>query len=188
MSHKINLAIIGDGCVGKTSYLKRLTTDGELEQRYISTLGVDLIPLSFETNNGKLVFDIWDTAGQEKFLGLRDAYYAHTECAIIMFDVTLMSSFNNVQMWLNDIHRIQPDIPIVLVGNKVESRNREVTPMMIRRLISRCKNEHQALQYFDISSKTKYNFEKPFLFLAQTILNRNDLRFVEKKNDQQPNE
>ena len=32
-------------------------------------------PLAFSTNLGKVVFNVWDTAGQEKFGGLRDGYY-----------------------------------------------------------------------------------------------------------------
>ena len=40
-----------------------------------ATLGVEVHPLSFHTNRGQLVFNVWDTAGQEKFGGLRDGYY-----------------------------------------------------------------------------------------------------------------
>lgn len=42
--------------------------------RHIATLGVEVHPLSFHTNFGAIVFNTWDTAGQEKFGGLRDGY------------------------------------------------------------------------------------------------------------------
>ena len=45
-------------------------------------------PLAFTTNRGPITFNVWDTAGQEKFGGLRDGYYIQGQCAIIMFDVT----------------------------------------------------------------------------------------------------
>lgn len=45
-------------------------------------------PLTFHTNRGPICFNVWDTAGQEKFGGLRDGYYIQGQCAIIMFDVT----------------------------------------------------------------------------------------------------
>ena len=32
-------------------------------------------PLVFHTNRGPIRFNVWDTAGQEKFGGLRDGYY-----------------------------------------------------------------------------------------------------------------
>lgn len=41
---------------------------------YIATLGVEVRPLGFSTNFGQIVFNTWDTAGQEKFGGLRDGY------------------------------------------------------------------------------------------------------------------
>ena len=40
-----------------------------------ATLGVEVHPLIFHTNRGPIKFNVWDTAGQEKFGGLRDGYY-----------------------------------------------------------------------------------------------------------------
>ena len=40
-----------------------------------ATLGVEVHPLVFHTNRGPIRFNVWDTAGQEKFGGLRDGYY-----------------------------------------------------------------------------------------------------------------
>lgn len=40
-----------------------------------ATLGVEVHPLVFHTNRGPIKFNVWDTAGQEKFGGLRDGYY-----------------------------------------------------------------------------------------------------------------
>ncbi len=40
-----------------------------------ATLGVEVHPLAFHTNRGVIRFNVWDTAGQEKFGGLRDGYY-----------------------------------------------------------------------------------------------------------------
>lgn len=42
---------------------------------FIATLGVEVHPLIFHTNRGQIRFNVWDTAGQEKFGGLRDGYY-----------------------------------------------------------------------------------------------------------------
>ena len=82
------------------------------------------------TSRGPIKFNVWDTAGQEKFGGLRDGYYIQAQCAIIMFDVTAMSTYNNVPVWHRDLERVCGDIPIVLCGNKVDDtkdRKRQVT-------------------------------------------------------------
>ena len=44
-------------------------------------------------------------AGQEKFGGLRDGYYIHGQCAIIMFDVTSRLTYKNVPTWHRDLCR-----------------------------------------------------------------------------------
>lgn len=55
-------------------------------------------------NLGPIQFDVWDTAGQEKFGGLRDGYYINGQCGIIMFDVTSRITYKNVPNW----HRTSP--------------------------------------------------------------------------------
>ncbi|KAM2217731.1 hypothetical protein EV1_016937 [Malus domestica] len=67
------LVIVGDGGTGKTTFVKRHLT-GEFEKKYEPTIGVEVHPLDFFTNFGKIRFYCWDTAGQEKFGGLRDGY------------------------------------------------------------------------------------------------------------------
>jgi small GTP-binding protein len=89
-----------------------------------ATLGVEVHPLSFTTNFGTIVFNVWDTAGQEKFGGLRDGYYIQGQCGIIMFDVTARITYKNVPNWHRDLERVCENIPIVLCGNKVDVKVR----------------------------------------------------------------
>ena len=65
--------LVGDGGVGKTTFVKRHKT-GEFEKKYVATVGAEVIPMDFTTNRGKMIFSVWDTAGQEKYAGLRDGY------------------------------------------------------------------------------------------------------------------
>ena len=71
-------------------------------------------------------FNVWDTAGQEKFGGLRDGYYIQGQCAIMMFDVTSRVTYKNIPNWHRDLVRVCENIPIVLVGNKVDIKDRKV--------------------------------------------------------------
>merc|ERR1712212_278454 len=97
------------------TFVKRHMT-GEFEKKYIATLGVEVHPLVFHTNRGPIRFNVWDTAGQEKFGGLRDGYYIQGQCAIIMFDVTSRVTYKNVPNWHRDLVRVCENIPIVLTG------------------------------------------------------------------------
>lgn len=136
---------------------------------------------------GAIQFDVWDTAGQEKFGGLRDGYYINGQCGIIMFDVTSRITYKNVPNWhrmllsispcfyylanfaLGDLVRVCENIPIVLCGNKVDVKERKVKAKTIT--FHRKKN----LQYYDISAKSNYNFEKPFLWLARKLVGNQTL-------------
>ncbi|RCV22489.1 hypothetical protein SEVIR_4G236200v4 [Setaria viridis] len=164
------LVLVGDGGTGKTTFVKRHIS-GEFEKRYEPTIGVEVRPLDFTTSHGKLRFYCWDTAGQEKFGGLRDGYYINGQCAIIMFDVTSRLTYKNVPTWHRDISRVCENIPVVLCGNKVDVKNRQVKAKMVT--YHRKKN----LQYYEISAKSNYNFEKPFLYLARKLAGNMDLRF-----------
>ena len=124
------LVLVGDGGTGKTTFVKRHLT-GEFEKKYEPTIGVEVRPLDFTTNRGKIRFYCWDTAGQEKFGGLRDGYYIHGQCAIIMFDVTSRLTYKNVPTWHRDLCRVCENIPIVLCGNKVDVKNRQVKPKQV---------------------------------------------------------
>ncbi|XP_020963507.1 ras-related protein Rab-3-like [Arachis ipaensis] len=88
----------------KTTFVKRHLT-GEFEKKYEPTIGVEVHLLDFFTNCGKIRLYCWDTAGQEKFGGLRDGYYIHGQCAIIMFDVTARLTYKNVPTWHRDLCR-----------------------------------------------------------------------------------
>jgi GTP-binding nuclear protein Ran len=166
------LLLVGDGGVGKTAFVKRHLT-GDFEKRYIATVGVDVHPLTFVTSRGKIGFYCWDTAGQERFGGLRDGYYIQADCGIIMFEVTSRQTYRNVPNWYRDITRVCDNIPIVLVGNKVDAPDRQVKPKQI------VFHRRRGLQYYDISAKSNYNFEKPFLWLARRLANDPGLVFTE---------
>ena len=129
--------------------------------------------MKFYTNCGPIQFNVWDTAGQEKFGGLRDGYYILGQCAIIMFDVTSRITYKSVPNWYRDLTRVCENIPIVLCGNKVEVKDRKVKAKQIT--FHRKKN----LQYFEISAKVNYNFEKPFIWITRKVAGNNDIVFVE---------
>jgi len=164
--------LVGDGGVGKTTFVKRHLT-GEFEKKYVATIGVEVHAMVFDTNRGRLIFNVWDTAGQEKFGGLRDGYYIQGQCAIIMFDVTSRISYKNVGVWFRDLVRVCESIPIVLVGNKVDVKERKVKVKQIN--FHRKKN----LNYYDISAKSNFNYEKPFLSLAKKLVGDQHLIFVD---------
>ena len=127
----------------------------------------------FYTNHGPIKLVMWDTAGQEKLGGLREGYYIGSHAAILMFDVTSRITYQHIPKWYKDITRIAENIPIILVGNKVDQKDRKVKARQIT--FHRKRN----LQYFDISAKSNYQYEKPFLWILRTLVGDPNLHLVE---------
>jgi len=169
---QFKLVLVGDGGVGKTTFVKRHKS-GEFEKKYVATLGVEVSPLTFFTNLGKVIFNVWDTAGQEKFGGLRDGYYVGGKAAIIMFDVTSRITYRSVATWHRDLTRVCENIPIVLCGNKVDVKDRKVKP---KNIVFHRKKPN--IQYYDISAKSNYNFEKPFLWIIRKLTGKQNVKFT----------
>lgn len=174
MALNYKIVLVGSGGVGKSAYVKRLRT-GEFEKRYIATQGVDVSPLTFQTNYGPVIFKIWDCAGQEKFGGLRDGYYQGAQGAIVMFDLTSRVTLSNVPNWMLSVGKVASDIPVIICGSKADIPDRKVTHNDIRELLP------ADAKYYDISARCNYNFEKPFLDLARQLTGHEDLVFIESE-------
>jgi len=159
---RFKIVLVGEGGVGKTTFVKRHKT-GEFERRYVATQGAEVHSLKFSTSCGPVWFDLWDTAGQEKLSGLRDGYYIGAHAAILMFDVTARCTYSKLPGWWKDLSRVCDRIPMVVVGNKVDCKDRKVKPKDI--IFHRRKN----LQYYDVSAKSNYNYEKPFLHILRAL-------------------
>ncbi|HSW77068.1 MAG TPA: GTP-binding protein [Candidatus Saccharimonadales bacterium] len=171
------VVLVGDGGVGKSTYVNRLKT-GEFKRKYIPTQGVDVIPLTFSTNYGTIIFKVWDCAGQEKFEGLRDGYWIGAQAALFMFNVTNQSTFEKLPTWMKDVHRVTNEIPFVICGNKCEIGNyRQVTNQQINHILGgkNLTNDPSDSKYFDISARSNYNFEKPWVSLARQLTGYGDL-------------
>ena len=164
------IVIVGDAGVGKTTFINH-HLNGGFSARYISTLGVDIRPVHFNTNYGEIIFDVWDTAGQEKFSGLGDRYYTDARGAIAMFDTTAKSTLRNVEKWTNDVKRITGEIPIMIYGTKCDILNRLSQVIQLP-------NRVCGKNYNLISAKTKINLNMPFLNLARQLTGKEDLVFL----------
>ena len=117
MSISINVLIVGDAGVGKTTFITMLERN-EFNGLYISTQGM-------ETTNiqcGDITFTVSEFAGQEKY-GFKNKFELNTDydAIIIMYDTTSKTSYKNIDYWFEVINSsITTSIPIILVRNKCD--------------------------------------------------------------------
>lgn len=118
---KWKIVIVGDAAVGKTSLIRRYTTDS-FEKDYISTLGMQFSKYEEDVAGEKVELLLWDLAGQESFSTLRERFYAGSSGAIIVFSLSPeeIETYNHVAKWLSDIKETCGNIPVMLFGNKAD--------------------------------------------------------------------
>ena len=124
----VKFVLVGDAATGKTSLLSR-AVDEQFSEVYLSTLGVDFKSPLDETDLLKEIF--WDTSSQASFRNFTLVYYAQADVFVVVFDVSSRATFESVSStWLPQI-KASSDTnkhhPILLVGNKADLPNREVS-------------------------------------------------------------
>ena len=117
-SYKFKVVVVGDSGVGKTNLIKRFVSN-EFKSDSKATVGVEFLSKNFIINGEIFKIEIWDTAGQERYKSITTAYYKGAKGAMIVYDVTNQTSFDNVDKWYNEIkEKASKNINLIVIGNK----------------------------------------------------------------------
>jgi len=165
--------VVGDIGTGKTSIIKRFVHN-IFSMHYKSTIGVDFALKVINWDAKTIVrLQLWDIAGQERFGNMTRVYYKEAVGAMVVFDVTRVTTFEAVSKWKNDIDQkvfINEDqpIPVVLLANKCDMTKEGIV-----------KNNEQMNKYceekgfagwFETSAKDNINIDMAAKFLVGKIL------------------
>lgn len=122
------IVLIGDSATGKSNLLGRFTRD-EFLQDTKSTIGVEFATKSLQLDNKLVKVQIWDTAGQERYRAISSAYYRGALGALLIYDISKRSTFENVDRWLQELRdHAEQSIVILLVGNKLDLESSREVP------------------------------------------------------------
>ncbi len=187
----INIILLGNSTVGKTSFIRRFFKNSFYENTLI-TLGIDVEKTLIKFPNKYYKLEVWDTAGQEKFRTIPKKYYSKGDGFFILFDLCNQESFIEVNKWIEDIRETLGDnenneyknIPIYLLGNKIDK---------IKRVVKRSDAEQFAeknkVKYVEISCKLGFNIYEVMInmiFDASQKIGDMDtffLEYIKKNND-----
>ncbi|TKR71894.1 hypothetical protein L596_019426 [Steinernema carpocapsae] len=161
-AYTLKLLVLGDGCVGKSNVVLRLTED-RFDETLKFTIGLDFKGKDFVVNRERIRARILDTAGQERFHSMTPSTYRNLNGVAIVFSVTNMASYSHVQNWLERItDQVEEDIPIILLGNMNDRKGDREVSHQDGKLLAQQLN----LQYFEVSAKTGKNVHKAFQYLV----------------------
>ena len=163
----LSFILIGDTQVGKTNFLTRYFKN-EFKEVFLSTIGIEKEIKILKVGNDKYKLTLWDTAGQERFRALPRKYYQNADGVLLLFDVTLKESFDNISNWLKDVKdnsnkdAKNSDIALYLIGNKIDKPGR-----VISKETAEAEAKSLGMKYFEISCKLNMNLQE---VMARMIL------------------
>ena len=171
--------IIGDSSVGKSNLLLRYIHD-KFNSDYQATIGVEFGAKNLEINGEVYRIQVWDTAGQENFRSITRAYYKSSVCALVVYDISNVESFQNVQNWIEDCKIQSPkSIFMVLVGNKCDLDNcRKISYEQGKALADR-----NNMLFFETSALNGTNVANVFQESVKEISNRIKSGYYDLSND-----
>ncbi|KAJ9477244.1 GTP-binding protein YPT52 [Pseudozyma hubeiensis] len=115
------VVILGSQGVGKTSLVHRYTSGQFSIASTPSTIGASFLTKKLIVESVKVRLQLWDTAGQERFRSMAPMYYRGSHAAVIVYDITSMSSFLDIRTWIEELKKnMTTDLVIHIVGAKLD--------------------------------------------------------------------
>ena len=114
------VVLIGESGVGKTCIINQFIYN-KFDTETMSSLTAQFAKKIIEfSDNKRINFHIWDTAGQEKYRTLAQIFYKDADAVILVYDVTSQKSFDELKnYWYGQISRIEKkDVVIAVAANK----------------------------------------------------------------------
>ena len=165
---KVQLLVIGDATVGKTSILRRFAQE-KFSPQYIATLGIDFFTKDVMIDKKIIHIKIWDTAGEERYRSLTKGFFKNGEGIIIVFDVTNKNSFESSKFWIDSIENNNnlenKKMPAVILGNKIDISDRQVNEVDAQEF-AKSKN----YKYFEVSAKSGTGVDESIKYLIKKVI------------------
>ncbi|KAF9224299.1 ras-domain-containing protein [Gyrodon lividus] len=128
------IVVMGNTGVGKTSLLHRYTQNKFDPRNMTSTTGAFFVTKKVHVDGLKVRLQLWDTAGQERFRSMAPMYYRGANAALLLYDITNASTFDDIRGWLQELKKnCPPELIIYIVGSKADLlHQRQVTSDLAR--------------------------------------------------------
>lgn len=156
------VVLIGETSVGKTLISYRLCDINVDETTPTISANFTLI----KSHDNKNDIQLWDTAGTEKYRALNSVYYHNATGALLVFDRTNRSSFDNLESWINEFKSYAlPAHEIVIVGNKSDMKGNIIVSDKEAEEWASNRN----MKYFSVSALKKENISELKEYLLEKM-------------------
>ncbi|MFX0136954.1 MAG: Rab family GTPase [Candidatus Hodarchaeota archaeon] len=161
--YTLKIIIIGEPAVGKTSLVKKFVS-GKFTKDYRASIGTNIFIKKIKLENDiDTTIQLWDIAGQERWIKMRRPYYAGARGVLIVGDLTRKNTFDQIEkFWVPDVKQYCDFTPIVLLANKNDLENK-LSEIEINSLAEKI----SALSIIYTSAKTGENVELAFKIISE---------------------
>jgi small GTP-binding protein len=169
--YTFKILMLGDDSAGKTAMTKRYCYNIFNPSERLS-IGVDFHVKTIEMNESQVKLQIWDVGGEERFRFLLPTYCLGANAAFLLYDITRPSSLNNISEWARIVRQRGGNIPIMLIGSKINlsKRSRQV-PRNYGIQIAEANN---LAAFVEICPETGQNVDNAFNVLTALSLERTE--------------
>jgi len=173
---RVKIVVVGDGAVGKTCLLICYAT-GQFPTEYVPTVFANYTAKK-EIGGQTVILHLWDTAGQEEYDRLRPLSYPGADVILLCFSTISQGSYDSItDKWAPEVAHFVPDVPIILVGTKLDMRDAEspdpnsgkFEPILSEKGEGLAK-QLKAHKYLECSSKTGAGLDNVFNAAMDVVL------------------
>ncbi|NWZ58185.1 RAB17 protein, partial [Haliaeetus albicilla] len=167
-TYTYKVVLLGSMSVGKSSLAYRYVKNDFKE--LLPTVGCSFFTQTLNLEVATVKFEIWDTAGQEKYHSVCHLYYRGAHAALLIYDITNKETLNKAKLWLRDLEKefLPNEIVIALVGNKMDlAAEREVATQEGEEFA-----RTKGLLFIETSAKSSQQVNDIFMAIAQELLQR----------------
>ncbi|XP_077301483.1 uncharacterized protein LOC143922098 [Arctopsyche grandis] len=167
-TYKFKICLVGDGGTGKTTFINKVL-NGDFISKYYATQGAVTKFLTLGLGDNSFVkYEVWDTAGQEKNVGLKDGYYIGAIAGFFFFDANSRETMANIPKHMKAFaNACGVENPLMFIlANKMDIAKNMVDFSKYANKVSQYNPE-----FIQISAKTGHNFDKPFEKLSRSLFN-----------------
>ncbi|RZC62632.1 hypothetical protein C5167_024374 [Papaver somniferum] len=172
------VVLIGDSGVGKSNLLSRFTRN-EFCLESKSTIGVEFATRTLQVEGKTIKAQVWDTAGQERYRAITSAYYRGALGAILVYDTTKPTTFENVTRWLKELREhADSNIVIMLIGNKTDLKHLRAVATEDAQSFA----EKEGLSFIETSALEAINVEKAFQNILGEVYRKISKKSISSKD------
>ena len=176
----VKVVLLGESGVGKSCIILRYTND-QYSDNNLSTIlcSTESKLVSLNNNNDLVKFNIWDTAGQEKFRAISRINYRDADVIILVFDITSPESFQCLkEYWYPQVKENAPKCALLaLVAAKCDLKN----DLKIDLTAAKTYAEEIKAMFKETSSLSNSGINELFQEIAEKILTSDNFKDNNKK-------